>query len=236
MKTAKKMEEPPSPSDFDGWKAIVAQDRLNCLRPEDILAAIQRIGPNGDQRLLSALITHISERLTRIIRPRVKRTYHNEGKDIVERTHDQLIEAILRPNSADGKQLRKKFMVCVKKRLIDAIRAELRYARGNQPPKVVTSPGDEAGDAKKIPEPVDNKPADYVEQMAYVEGLLNKISDPKKREAFRLHMDGCPIESEKGSTSIAQQLGISPKTAGKWIAEIQDLLKNEVGEPHDQTK
>jgi hypothetical protein len=182
------------------------------------------------------LITHISDRLLRIIRPRVSRKYHNEGDDIVTRVHHQLIIAILTPNSPDGKALCRTFSACVKSRLIDAVRAELRYARGNQPFKTIASADDDTGDANEIVEPADNKPADYVEQTAHVEGLLNKISDPKKREAFRLHMDGCPLEPGKGSTSIAQQLGISAKTAGKWIAEIQDFLKTEIGEPHEQTK
>ena len=56
MKTgAKTSEEPPSPSDLEGWRGAVASGRLRRLRPEDIVAAIQYIGPNGDQRLLASV-------------------------------------------------------------------------------------------------------------------------------------------------------------------------------------
>ncbi len=54
---AKTSEEPPSPSDLEGWRGAAASGLLRRLRPEDIVAAIQYIGPNGDQRLLAALIS-----------------------------------------------------------------------------------------------------------------------------------------------------------------------------------
>ena len=44
MKTGvKPIEEPPSPSDVQGWKDVVAQDRLHRIRLEAIVAAIQVI-------------------------------------------------------------------------------------------------------------------------------------------------------------------------------------------------
>ena len=236
MKTGKKTEEPPSLSDLDGWKAVANADGLNCLRPEDIVAAIQRIGPTGDPKLLSALISHISDRIVRYVRPRVKRTYRNEGEDIVTRVHHQLIVAVLTPKSADGKALCRKFHVCMKTRLIDAVRTELRYERLAKPIIATTTSGEDAGEEKEIVEQADDTPAGQVEQTAHVEGILNKISDPRKRDAFRLHMEGCPLEPGKGSTSIAQELGISAKTAGTWIAEVQEFLKNTIGEPNDQAE
>ena len=49
MKTgAKTPEEPPSPSDLEGWRRVTAANGLRRLRPEDIVAAIQHIGPNGE--------------------------------------------------------------------------------------------------------------------------------------------------------------------------------------------
>lgn len=236
MNTGKKIEEPPSPSDLDGWKAVANADGLSSLRPEDIVTAIQRIGPTGDQRLLSALISHISDRIVRFVRPRVKRTYRNEGDDIITRVEHQLYVAILTPNSADGKELCRRFYACVKTRLIDAIRVELRYERLAKPIIAITTSGDDAGEEKEIIEQVDDTPAGQVERTAHVEGILNKISDPRKREAFRLHMEGCPLEPGKGSTSIAQELGISAKTAGTWIAEIQEFLKTKIGEPNVQAE
>ncbi|MET3304420.1 RNA polymerase sigma factor [Bradyrhizobium diazoefficiens] len=230
MKTgAKTPEEPPSPSDLEGWRNVSAANGLRRLRPEDIVAAIQHVGPHGDQRLLAALITHVSEQLLRIIKRLVGKNHRNEGEDIIWRAHHQLIVAVLKPNSKDGQALCKSFRKCVEFRVADAIRAERKYAYRNQPFK--TQPG-VADDGEDTVETIES-PEEGSEQAAEVQQLLNRIPDPRKREAFRLHMDGCPLSPGIGTTSIAEQLGISAKTAGDWIAETKALLKIEIGAAHD---
>jgi hypothetical protein len=116
----KQIEEPPSPSDVQGWKDVVAANRLRRLRPEAIVAVLQRLGPNGDQRLLSALITHISDELLRLIKRLVGKNQRNEGQDIIWRAHHQLIVAVLCPNSKDGQGLCKNFRKWVEYRVADA--------------------------------------------------------------------------------------------------------------------
>ncbi|HLI12399.1 MAG TPA: sigma-70 family RNA polymerase sigma factor [Alphaproteobacteria bacterium] len=230
MKTgAKTSEEPPSPSDLEGWESAAAGNRLRLFRPEAIVAAIQHIGPNGDQRLLSALISHVSDELLRIIRRLVGKNHRNEGEDIVLRAQHQLIVAILKPGSKDGQALCKTFRTCVEFRVADAIRAERKYAQRNQPFKTQPGVTDHGEDMVETIEP----PEEGSEQAAEVQRLLNRIPDPRKREAFRLHMDGCPLGPGIGTTSIAEQLGISAKTAGEWIAETKALLKIEIGAAND---
>lgn len=233
MKMSAKKTEPPSHSDLQGWKDVAAADGLRRLRPEDVVGALQRIGPNGDQRLLSALVGHISNELLRIIKRLVGKNNRNEGEDIIWRAHHQLIVGALTPGSATGQGLCKNFRKWIEYRVADAIRAEHRYNRRNRPYATQATVGDDGNDTTETIEPADDKPGDYVEQTAHVERLLSKISDPRKREAFRLHMDGCPLAPGKGSTSIAQELGISAKTAGEWIAEVKTLLKTEIGVPHE---
>jgi hypothetical protein len=111
----------------------------------------------------------------------------------------------------------------------DAIRAERKYAHRNQPFKTLPGVTDHGEDMVETIEP----PEKGSEQAAGVQQLLNRIPDPRKREAFRLHMDGCPLGPSIGTTSIAEQLGISAKTAGDWIAETKALLKIEIGAAHD---
>lgn len=230
MKTgAKTLEEPPSPSDLEGWKRAANDGRLKCFRPEDIVAMIQHIGPNGDQRLLTPLITYISDEILRRIRRMVGKSHRNEGEDIVLRAHHQLIVAILKPGSKDGQALCKTFRTCVEFRTADAIRAERKYAHRNQPFKTQPGVTDHGEDMIETIEP----PEEGSEQAAEVQRLLNRIPDPRKREAFRLHMDGCPLSAGIGTTSIAEQLGISAKTAGEWIAETKALLKIEIGAAND---
>jgi RNA polymerase sigma factor (sigma-70 family) len=59
--------------------------------------------------------------------------------------------------------------------------------------------------------------------------LEENIKDGRKRLAFRLHMDGLPFKSKKYD-SIAKALGIDEKTVRLWIEEIQQQLKNKIGD------
>jgi DNA-directed RNA polymerase specialized sigma24 family protein len=226
---AKTSEEPPSPSDLEGWSGVVASGRLRLLRPEDIVAAIQHIGANGDQRVLAALITHVSDEMLRIIKRLVGKSQRNEGEDIIWRAHHQLIVAVLKPDSKDGQALCKTFRTCVEFRVADSIRAERKYANRNQPYKTQPGVTDHGEEMIETIEP----PEEGSGQVAEVQRLLNRIPDPRKREAFRLHIDGCPLSPGIGTTSIAEQLKISAKTAGEWIAEVKALLKIEIGVSHE---
>lgn len=56
-----------------------------------------------------------------------------------------------------------------------------------------------------------------------VERVLRHIKDPRKRQVFRLYMDGVPSKSKR-TDSIAKAVGVSSKTVDKWIEEAQRLL------------
>jgi len=227
MKTdTKKTEDPPPASDLEGWRTIAAEDGLRRLRHEDIVAAIQRIGPRGDQKLLNALMGYISDEILRLLRRHISRQHRNEGNDIIERAHEKLIIAVLKPDSADGTGLRQAFKPRVIFRANDAIVEEMRHLDRYTPYKI--------NDQGQPVEPQDRTAPDHVEQVAYVEHLLSKIPDPRKCLAFRLHMNGCPIGGSKGTESIARALGVSEKTAGEWIEEVQNLLKT-MGVTDDRT-
>jgi hypothetical protein len=101
-----RVEEPPSHLDMQAWTNIVKSGGLANVRPEDIVAAIQGIGADGDQRVRSALTGHISEAMLKIMSGKVRKTYKDEGKEIIWRALDELIVAILTPSSADGRALR----------------------------------------------------------------------------------------------------------------------------------
>ena len=65
MKTgANRSEEPPSPSDCAGLEERGRRrPTAPCSGPKTSSLSLKGIGPNGDQRLLTALITHISDEL-----------------------------------------------------------------------------------------------------------------------------------------------------------------------------
>ena len=73
---------------------------------EDIVAAAQEMGPDGDTKTLEALMIRISREMMCQLRRMIWKHHPNHGNDMIEQVHAQLIEAILRLDSADGKGLR----------------------------------------------------------------------------------------------------------------------------------
>jgi DNA-directed RNA polymerase specialized sigma24 family protein len=69
-----------------------------------------------------------------------------------------------------------------------------------------------------------------IDQQIDVDRFLKEtIKDDRKRLAFRLLMDDMPYKSKK-SNSIAKALVIDETTARKWIREVQEQLKEKVGD------
>ena len=66
-----------------------------------------------------------------------------------------------------------------------------------------------------------------------VERILDCVSNPSKRMAFHLYMDGVPYKTKKKNVeSIAQALDISEKTARDWVKEVRQLLAEHEGVKH----
>ena len=72
-----------------------------------------------------------------------------------------------------------------------------------------------------------------VDEKINVEGILDCVTDPRKRTAFHLFMDGVPFKTKKKNVeSIAQALNISEKTARTWVNEVRQLLAEHEGVKH----
>ena len=211
MKQPKKNDAHPDSNDVEGWRLAVKEDRLSKFPLEAIVAAIQDLGVDSDVLLIDALALYLSNKVMHILRSRVRKSYPNEGLDIIQATHDKLIDAVLTPQSADGKSLRKAFIPRLNFRLGDAIRAQER----RQPPAPFD---DEIFD--------DGKPTVF--EHARVEEILSRILDDDKRLAFRLHMEGVPVTSKR-TMSICKALNKSDATIDLWIKEIKSQLKT-IGE------
>jgi hypothetical protein len=66
------------------------------------------------------------------------------------------------------------------------------------------------------------------DQQLDVNRILERVSDPRKRLAFYLFMNGVPYHSKRdGVTSIAQTLGISDRTAREWVEGVRQQLEND---------
>jgi len=211
-------EPPPHPTDLEGWRRSVRDGCFVRYPAEAVVAAIQDLGPTADTEVINALALHVSETILRTVRRHVGKNHPNQGADIVDDAHGQLIQAVLCPSSADGKGLREAFVARVRFRTADAIREDgLRRARECSVENL-----DAAFDPKRAD---DMSHAREMDGRLFVEEVLSRVADERKRLAFRLHMDGIPLDSKR-TTSIADVLGVSSKTAGHWIEEVQAQLKH----------
>jgi hypothetical protein len=222
-------EPPPKSTDLEGWRRAVNNGSHTRFRLEEIVAAIQDLGPCTDKAVLNPLAKHLSDALMCILRERVSIHYPNRGDDIIERTHAQVIEAILTQTSADGKALRHAFVPRVSFRIKDALAAEARAARKpgeatkEDPGSNAACNADQTLSSELSGTASPDDPITAIDQSIDVENVLQKITNDQKRLAFRLYMDGIPFKSKKAH-SIAVALDISERTAREWVKEVQAIL------------
>ncbi|MGO9545365.1 MAG: hypothetical protein ACLPPF_11290 [Rhodomicrobium sp.] len=224
MRQTTDYEKAPAPGDIDGWRNAP----LSRLRPEDIVRAAQDPKLKAERFIYNALMQHLSGLILRAVRAGVHRGWNNGGQDIVDDVHDNLIAAVLRPTSADGNELGQRFWAVLKTRTIDAVRnaAKERDRFTTYEDEIAEDPEREAADSQaRIDEKIDYE--------RVLERLLESVPDPRKRLAYRLHLQGVPRRTTKGTTSISEAIGVSAKTVGEWIDEVEAIVKAKIGGRHD---
>jgi hypothetical protein len=98
-------EEAPPPNDLEGWRAAIASGDLARYRIERIVEAAQTLGVRSDRQVIDAIMGHVSDEMLRWLRGFIGRNHRNEGIDIIiEGVHGKMIEAVLRPKSADARR------------------------------------------------------------------------------------------------------------------------------------
>lgn len=222
MRIPTEEESPPRPADLEAWRATIIDGRYRTFQMEAVIAAIQELGPNADKSVINPLVLHASETILRILRRHVGTNHRNQGEDIVEEAHAHLVQAIFTPDSADGKGMREAFVPRIRFRAADAIRADKETRKRECTIGNFQEVADERLKA-------DIDPQQELDEKLDVEAVLMNVTDERKRLAFRLHMDGIPLDSKR-TGSISKAVGVSAKTAGQWIEEVQAQLKHIVGE------
>jgi hypothetical protein len=226
-------EKPPPSTDVEGWLQVLERKGLDQIRPEALVAAVQDLDLTGGKKVREAIAVHLSDVIYNIVAPRVRKTYPNQGKDVVEVVHGQILEAIFDRESADGKGLRKAFGFRIQLRLKDALRSESSAKKLGG----VGRGADQAASAEgRSAEERDESPIDDAwltnHEHFEVEDALMLIKDDLKRFAFRLYMNGMPCKSIDGD-SIEKAVGRSERTVRTWIDDITKLLKKELGEVYE---
>lgn len=120
---------PPASTDLAGWCAAIKAGQLTSFRTEDIIAALEDLGPDIETQVRNKLAKEVSDRFTRILRSNVGFNHPNHGQDIIDRTIFKLFKAISTTNSKDGHALRNSCYPLVILRMKDAIREEIRERR-----------------------------------------------------------------------------------------------------------
>lgn len=215
-------EGAPPPDDLKGWSAAIEMaGTLERFRREDVIRAARHPALRTDKRLYNAIMAFLNRIFLKDVSKQVSTGWQNGGQEIVEWVHHTLITAVLDPDSADGKQMEKRYWAVVRTRTIDAVREEKK--------KLDWTPDQISfEDAEEFL--ADTEMSELAERRAEVERVLDLIPDARKRYAFRLHLDGVPLKSSKGTTSISGTLGVSDKTAGQWVAETLVFIKRKFGE------
>lgn len=200
----------PGPADATAWAALIASGRISVCPPGCVVAALRALLTHPDQRLVDGLASHLSDVILRRLRRIIGRHHANEGEDAIIEAHDALMAAICDPTSADGAEAIANFDARVRFRGVDAVRVDMRYHR-RHPLFTLDDDG----------EPMMPGTTTAASSIA-VEHALILISDPRKRLAFRLSMEGMRVG--RGDPCVASVLGVDPKTAAKWIAEARTTL------------
>jgi len=210
-------EDEPEPYDVAGWRRRIESATLGTVRPAALVCAVQDMDP-AEKRTVGALLAEVSVRITRILRNFIGTNHPNQGWDLIEDTRNTLLQAVLKPTSADGRALRTAFAGTVRYRARDAIRADRKHR------DLI----DYALDEDELPRR-DLTATPNLEQDAHVESVLRRIEDPRKRLALRLFMDGAQRNSTIGF-SIASALDVSAKTVETWIRDLQAELRTIAGD------
>jgi hypothetical protein len=219
-------EEQPKSTDLEGWREAIEGNRLKRFRLEAIAAAFQDLG-HRDQQIQHALAKRLSDSIVGILRKRVGFNHPNGGEDIIYRVHGEIFVALMSPQSADGKALRRGFGSLVLYRMKDAIAKEQRERRtpddimadkklkkekaeekaGSETIDLNASVGlksEEAGEAEagndeeiKGPDADADESLIDVDERLDVERILGCVSNERKRLAFHLFMNGAPFKTKR---------------------------------------
>jgi hypothetical protein len=202
------------------WQDLVKTGRLDEHRPEDIVAVCRRLDLAKNQRLAGELMAYISVLATRFLAKRINPNRPNGGKDALVNVRSGMLIAILDPKAADGLGYETAFYAKLRQRLIDELRREDKRRQRYEP----FAQDEEGGEI----EPADCQTLNP-EEMAIMFDVIQRLPD-EKRKAFLLRRAGFEYFSEHADVpTISSMLGRSDKTVRTWVAEVEQLIRKELG-------
>jgi hypothetical protein len=168
--TEEKEDSPPASSDVEGWRRAIARGQLSAFRPEDLLCAVQDLGPDTDPKVMNPIAKQLSDIIMKMARRHIGTNKPNQGQDIILLVHGGIWTSLLDKDSEDGKTMRSGLGGIVRFRCFDAIALHNRHSRIPLEPKL--------RDVKKNENP-DTVPMDP--RKAGAVSHLVSVQDPKLR-------------------------------------------------------
>lgn len=200
-------------NDLATWRSIVAEGQLSRRQPGEIVCACRKAKSLKDEQLESDLACHLSDVVIRELKRKVKSSFPDGGREIVDDAHFKIMEAVFDPASADGKALPEHFEARLHFRFLDALKRQRQRQQVELPPLI-----DNDGSQEDSKDALATFGFDSVE----VAHTLALIRDERKRLAFIMTM----TNQKKGE--IAKALEIDPTTLLRWIKEVRTFLKTEL--------
>ena len=182
-------EEAPPSTDLAGWRRAVGDGSFRAFNMESVIAAIEDLGPTTDKAVLNPLVLHVSDTIIRRLRGLIGRNHRNEGEDMITRAHAKLVAAMFNPASADGKGMRVAFGFRVSKRAAD----------GSAPNQDRETRIGGCGGGRRQGRTCHGG----IRSVAGSRRAHGRrkcpcfVTDDQKRLAFRLYMEGVPVESTR---------------------------------------
>jgi RNA polymerase sigma factor (sigma-70 family) len=210
----------PTGPDCELWQDLIKTGRLDEYQPEEIVAACRRIDRRKNERLVGELLAHLGVLATRFLAPRINSNRPNHGKDTLNEVRSRMMIAILDPKAADGVGYETAFYPKLQQRLIDELRRDNKRQQRYEP-----FGEDEEGEEI---EPADRTTLNP-EEVAIMSEAIQSLPE-EKRKAFLLRRAGFEYFSERPDVpTIASMLNCSDKTARKWVAEAEKLIRQKLG-------
>jgi RNA polymerase sigma factor (sigma-70 family) len=210
----------PSHPDCESWQDVIKTGRLDDHRPEEIVAACRRIDRRANEHLVGELLAHLGVLATRFLAPRINPNRPNRGKDALNEVRSRMMIAILDPKAADGLGYETAFYPKLRQRLIDELRRNEKRQQRYEPFGET-----EEGEELEPPDRTTLNP----EEAAIMSEAIQSLPE-EKRKAFLLRRAGFEYVSELADVpTIADMLNCSDKTARKWVAEAEKLIRQKLG-------
>ncbi|WP_411901634.1 RNA polymerase sigma factor [Methylorubrum thiocyanatum] len=198
------------------WQELVDARKLDICAPEDIAAAIRRMGDSHGGQLRGKLLDHLRELAESYLIPRVDKNLPDQGRGAVKATVDGMVDALLLEGAADGVGYETNYLKRLRQRLVDQIRRVRSEQRRFEEP----APDPESGEFPEPSHPIEELTP---EEAAIAAGILASLSE-RHRKALSLYRAGYRCSDAQGGETIASMMSVSVRTAEQWMRDIRKAV------------